>query len=88
VSHGSPTLAIEPEAKSAGFLSALGPDLGPSAILCVTAHWETRGGFAVNSGPNPGMIYDFGGFPEDLYRIVYPGPGAPDVAGRALERVR
>lgn len=54
----------------------------PSAVLMVTAHWETN--LPMLSGnPRPSMIYDFGGFPEALYRIKYAAPGAPDIAVRA-----
>ena len=55
----------------------------PSAVLMVTAHWETN--LPMLSGnPRPSMIYDFGGFPDALYRIKYAAPGAPDVAARAV----
>lgn len=88
ISHGAPTLAMEPEAATARFLGALGPNLAPEAIVCVTAHWETRGGFAASAAQEPEMIYDFRGFPDEMYRKVYPAPGAPDVARRAVELAR
>lgn len=53
----------------------------PKAVLVVSGHWEEPA-FAVSSAARPGMIYDYYGFPDDTYRIVYPAPGAPDVAAR------
>jgi aromatic ring-opening dioxygenase catalytic subunit (LigB family) len=59
----------------------IGPD--PRAILVVSGHWE-EDRFTVQAGAQPGMVYDYGGFPPETYRIQYPAPGAPEVA----ERVR
>lgn len=55
---------------------------GPRAILVVSGHWEERG-FALSSGAAPGMIYDYHGFPAEMYAIRYPAPGSPDVAREA-----
>jgi aromatic ring-opening dioxygenase catalytic subunit (LigB family) len=54
----------------------------PRAVLVVTSHWEAPG-FYTSSGAAPGMIYDYGGFPEHTYRIRYPAPGMPELAERA-----
>lgn len=53
----------------------------PKAALVISGHWEERG-FAISSGVKPGMVYDYSGFPEHLYRITYDAPGSPDLAGR------
>jgi len=81
VSHGAPTLILE---HSAGrdFLAALGTRLGrPSAVLAVSAHWNTSRP-AVSGAAKPETVHDFHGFPEELYRLRYPAPGAPALAGR------
>ena len=54
----------------------------PGAILVVSGHWEDSG-FAVMGAAAPPMLYDYGGFPEELYRIQYPAPGSPQLARRA-----
>jgi aromatic ring-opening dioxygenase catalytic subunit (LigB family) len=54
----------------------------PSAVLVVTAHWETPD-IAIESGANPALIYDYGGFPPHTYELTYPAPGAPELAQRA-----
>lgn len=83
VSHGSPMLALE-DSPAHRFLQELGRTLPrPEAIIVVSAHWETRGGLAVGLAAHPETIHDFGGFPEALYGIRYPAPGAPDTALRA-----
>ena len=84
VSHGAPTLALEP-GHTGPALAALGQQLSPpEAILMVSAHWETSRP-AASTALHPETIHDFGGFPDALYRITYPAPGAPDVARRAKD---
>lgn len=68
------------EAHLAGLLDDL--QQPPRAILVVTAHWETRD-FMVSSGCQPGMIYDYGGFPEHTYHVTYQAPGEPELAAQA-----
>jgi len=84
VSHGAPTLALEPGATGPA-LSAIGETLPrPEAILMVSAHWETARP-AVSTAQQPETIHDFGGFPQALYRLQYPAPGAPELARRLKE---
>lgn len=58
----------------------------PRAILMISGHWE-EDCFAVMASPRPGMVYDYGGFPPETYRIVYPAPGAPEIAQRAADLI-
>src|SRR5262249_3363062 len=86
--HGSPMNGITDNAYSREW-RRLGDSLPtPSAILCVSAHWMTRGTTLVHVAPRPKTIHDFGGFPQALYDAQYPAPGAPDVAQATIELVR
>lgn len=84
VSHGAPTLALE-QNDTVEFLKRLGGELGrPPALLCISAHWNTEVP-TVSGAESPETIHDFGGFPDELYRMRYPAPGAPGVASRVRE---
>jgi 4,5-DOPA dioxygenase extradiol len=84
VSHGSPMLVAE-DAPARDFLAGLGAEFGrPKAILSVSAHWETSAPRA-SVVEHPETIHDFGGFPDELYRMRYPAPGAPEAAQRAVD---
>jgi aromatic ring-opening dioxygenase catalytic subunit (LigB family) len=53
----------------------------PKAVLSISGHWEDDS-FAVMGAARPPMVYDYYGFPKETYSIVYPAPGAPDLALR------
>ena len=59
----------------------------PDAILVISGHWE-ESEFAVMSAAAPPMIYDYGGFPQELYHIHYRAAGAPRLASRTLSLIQ
>lgn len=56
----------------------------PKAIVVVSAHWECPNP-TVTSAPNPGLYFDYYGFPPETYELTYPAPGAPELAARLVE---
>lgn len=87
VSHGSPRVALETDAYPQA-LEALGEGLGPvRAVVVVSAHWETLDAVHVTASEAPPLIHDFGGFPEPLYQLKYPSPGAPELARTLVARL-
>lgn len=88
VGHGNPMNAIEDNRFSQTWRE-IGKTLPrPHAILCVSAHWMTRGTTWVHVGQQPKIIHDFGGFPAELYAQQYPAPGASEAAKAVINLVR
>ena len=84
LSHGSPMLAVEDLSFTREW-AAIGAAMArPRAILVVSAHWDTAQP-VVSTTATPETIYDFHGFPPELYRVRYPAPGAPALAQRVAQ---
>lgn len=84
VSHGAPTIALD-QSDAHKFLTKFSDAVpAPRAILAVSAHWETDSPH-VSDAENPETIYDFRGFPQALYEMTYPAPGAPSLAAKAAQ---
>jgi aromatic ring-opening dioxygenase catalytic subunit (LigB family) len=55
----------------------------PDAILVISAHWEESSATLLGAN-NPPMFYDYYGFPDDAYEIIYPAPGSPELANSII----
>lgn len=85
--HGSPMNAIEENEFVTGFRNIAKEIPKPTAILCISAHWETKGTL-VTAMPNPRTIHDFGGFPKELFDVQYPAPGSPELASETKSLIQ
>ncbi len=82
VGHGNPMNALYDNSFTRS-LNKVGNDIKKefqiNAILVISAHWLTNGTY-VNIHEKPEIIYDFSGFPDDLYQVKYPAVGSPKFA--------
>jgi 4,5-DOPA dioxygenase extradiol len=86
IGHGSPMNAIK-RGRYSGFLGAHAASIPrPRAILVISAHWQSEGS-RITASANPGQIYDFYGFPDELYELKYAPPGSPELAREVASEI-
>ncbi len=83
VSHGAPDALLKAPDTVACWREIGRAIPEPSAILVISAHWETRQ-LTVSLSGAPETIHDFRGFSPVLHRMQYHAPGAPALAEKVV----
>ena len=86
VPHGAPTFALRPGAAGAALVALAQQLERPKAIVVVSPHWETRDP-TVGTASDLETIYDFGGFPSELYTLKYPAHSDAVLAQQVADRL-
>jgi 4,5-DOPA dioxygenase extradiol len=85
--HGNPMHAISENEFTRGWRESVKGLPTSKAILCISAHWETKGTF-VTAMEKPQTLHDFGGFPQALFDVKYPAPGNPELAKQTQQIIK
>ena len=85
--HGSPMMALENN-EYTKFLGTLGNSINPKAIVVFTAHWDTEILTISSSDSVYNTMYDFYGFPKELYEIKYNAKGSSLIASEIENKLK
>jgi 4,5-DOPA dioxygenase extradiol len=88
LAHGSPMSALGGDSHAAALRAFGARHTGARAILVVSAHWQVSQPVRVTAWDQAPLIYDFGGFPDELYKVTYPAPGSPIAAARVVNMLQ
>lgn len=80
IGHGSPTTVLERKQYYLDLQKFSTDHKDVSSIVVVSAHWQQYLPVQITSSNLPGVIYDFYGFPEEMYELEYNSPGNPELA--------
>ncbi|MDA8059807.1 MAG: class III extradiol ring-cleavage dioxygenase [Nitrospiraceae bacterium] len=86
ISHGAPDIILGNDGALASWKSYLGSGTHFRGIVVISAHWMEKE-ITLSANPHPATIHDFGGFPEELYRMKYPASGSQSMATDLNDRI-
>jgi 4,5-DOPA dioxygenase extradiol len=86
IGHGSPMNILAQNLFTHDMIRLRDQLFEPEAILVISAHWLTSGTH-ITAGSHPEQIYDFHGFPNNLYKVRYQAPGSPEIAAMIAEAI-